>query len=149
MKRFIALVLIPLTMLTGCMSATQHASKVNSVDGNEMTVGTVQRAVKIGMSEDEVISVLGSPNIVTSRQDGGQSFVYDKVSTQVTYSKSSSNASVSGGIASLPMLLIGGASVGGSSSAGSVAQTQKTLTVIIKFDAEGKVFDFAYHASKF
>ena len=34
-------------------------------------------------------------------------------------------------------------------TAGAASTTQKTLTVIIKFDQDKKVRDFAYHASKF
>jgi hypothetical protein len=35
------------------------------------------------------------------------------------------------------------------SEAGASSTTQKTLTVIIKFDKSGRVRDFAYHTSKF
>ena len=35
------------------------------------------------------------------------------------------------------------------SLAGASATTQKTLTVVIKYDKKGLVKDFSYHASKF
>jgi len=34
-------------------------------------------------------------------------------------------------------------------SAGAASTSQRTLTVIIKFDNDKKVRDFAYHTSKF
>jgi hypothetical protein len=66
-------------------------------------------------------------------------------------------SSSAGGVGSL---IFGGAPVGvgvigggggGSynSEAGAASTTQKTLTVIIKFDKSGRVRDFAYHTSKF
>ena len=42
----------------------------------------------------------------------------------------------------------GGAGVG-STSAGASATSQRTLTVIIKFDSDDRVRDFSYHSSRF
>jgi hypothetical protein len=42
---------------------------------------------------------------------------------------------------------LGGA--GYNSGAGASATTQKTLTVVIKYDGQGLVRDFAYHTSTF
>ena len=103
------------------------------------------------MSAAEVAEVLGSPNIVTTDAEGREVWVYDKISTDVTYSNDS------GGFGTI--LLIGSASggtAGGglgsgsySRSAGAQSKTQRTLTVVIKFDDQKKVRDFAYHASRF
>jgi hypothetical protein len=40
-------------------------------------------------------------------------------------------------------------SAGYSAGAGASATTQKTLTVVVKFDGQGLVRDFAYHTSTF
>ena len=103
------------------------------------------------MSASDVAEVLGSPNIVTTDGEGREVWIYDKISTDVTYSKDS------GGLSAI--LLIGSASGGvaggalGSGdynrSAGAQSKTQRTLTVVIKFDAEKKVRDFSYHSSRF
>lgn len=116
-----------------------------------MTVGTVQKEIRKGMSAANVAEALGSPNIVTTDGEGREVWIYDKISTDVTYSKDS------GGLGAA--LLIGGASGGafggglGSGdyrrSAGAQSKTQRTLTVVIKFDAEKKVRDFSYHSSRF
>ncbi len=116
-----------------------------------MTVGTVQKEIRKGMSAVEVAEALGSPNIVTTDAEGREVWIYDKISTDVTYSRDS------GGLGAI--LLIGSASggtAGGglgsgsySRSAGAQSKTQRTLTVVIKFDEQKKVRDFAYHASRF
>lgn len=146
--------LIIITMilpLMGCMSAHQHYQQTHGAQERQMTVGTVQKEIRKGMSAADVAEVLGSPNIVTTDGEGREVWVYDKISTDVTYSNDS------GGLGAI--LLIGGASggtAGGglgsgsySRSAGAQSKTQRTLTVVIKFDEQKKVRDFAYHASRF
>ena len=134
-------------LLFGCASASDHREAVQDPVGDDLTVGTVQREVRVGMSGGEVASVLGSPNIVSTDEDRREVWIYDKVSTDVAYSNSS------GGISAL--ILGAGGSAGGlggagyNSGAGAASRTQKTLTIIIKFDEAGKVRDFAYHTSKF
>jgi outer membrane protein assembly factor BamE (lipoprotein component of BamABCDE complex) len=137
--------------LMGCMSANQHYQQTHGAQERQMTVGTVQKEIRKGMSAAQVAEVLGSPNIVTTDAEGREVWVYDKISTDVTYSRDS------GGLSAL--LLGGGAgdgAVGGglgsgsySRSAGAQSKTQRTLTVVIKFDEQKKVRDFAYHASRF
>jgi outer membrane protein assembly factor BamE (lipoprotein component of BamABCDE complex) len=133
--------------LAGCMTASEHRAEVESSANDKLTVGTVQREIRVGMSGAEVATVLGSPNVVTTDEERREVWIYDKVSTTSAYSTSS------GGIWAL--ILGGGSSVGGAGggsagqSAGAAATTQKTLTVIIKFDADKKVRDFAYHTSSF
>jgi outer membrane protein assembly factor BamE (lipoprotein component of BamABCDE complex) len=100
-----------------------------------LTVGTVQREIRVGMSSADVVAVLGSPNVVTTDEQRREVWVYDKISTETAYSKSE------GGV----FLLILGVSSEGSAR----STTQKTLTVIVKFDELAKVRDFAYHSSKF
>ena len=89
----------------------------------------------------------GSPNIVTTDEQRREVWVYDKISTDTVYSTSS------GGIMSL--ILGGGSDVAGlasghyNASSGARSQSQKTLTIIIKFDNKGLVRDFSYNASSF
>lgn len=90
------------------------------------------------MSGAEVAQVLGSPNIVTTDEQRRESWVYDKISTERVYSQSS------GGAGFIPALIIAGGS-----SAGASSTSQRTFTVIIKFDADRKVRDYAYHTSRF
>ena len=86
---------------------------------DRITVGKVQRQIKIVMSAAEVISVLGSPNIVTTDRERREEWVYDKVRTEHAYSRSE------GGVY---MLIIGAFQ-----SQGKSCSTQKTLTIVVKF----------------
>lgn len=137
--------------LTGCLTAQDHQAAVSNSDKNKLTVGTVQREIRVGMSGDEVASVLGSPNIVTSDDHRQESWIYDRFSTDSVYSSSSGGVSaliLGGGLVGAGAL---GGGVGGSmsQSAGARSTTQRTLTVIIKFDASRRVRDFAYRQSSF
>jgi len=131
----ILLFAVAVLSMTGCMSASSHRADVDQASGANLTVGTVQKEIRIGMSGAEVAGALGSPNIVSTDEERREVWIYDKVSTDVTYSKSSGYGTI---------LLIGG-----SRDAGAASSTQKTLTVIVKFDNDKKVRDFAYHTSKF
>lgn len=138
--------LLAFSMLSGCMTAARHQQSLGSAQERKMTVGTVQKEIRKGMSQADVAAALGSPNIVTKDKEGVETWIYDKIATEVSYSRSSVGGGVGG-------LLIGGAgAMGGgisaSQAAGASAQTQRTLTVIIKFK-EGLVHDFTYHTSRF
>ena len=89
----------------------------------------------MGMSAAEVAQVLGSPNIVTTDEQRREVWIYDKMATEASYS------SKDGYVFALIL--------GGSSSAKSSSVSQRTLTVIIKYDENKKVRDFAYHSSSF
>ncbi len=133
--------------LAGCQSAAQHRQAVQDDSGDRMTVGKVQRQIRVGMSGAEVAAVLGSPNIVTTDEDRREVWVYDKISTTSAHSTSR------GGVSALILGPIGQLTALGSgsynASAGASSSSQKTLTVIIKFDTKGRVRDFAYHTSRF
>ncbi|MDR2770060.1 MAG: outer membrane protein assembly factor BamE [Rickettsiales bacterium] len=111
-------------LLTACTSG-------NPIREESLTVAKAQREIKIGMSSAEVVEALGSPNIITADDTQRETWVYDRVSTNVSSSQS--------GV----WLVIAGA---GSSSR---TQNQRTLTIVVKFDKNGKVRDFAYRTSAF
>ena len=127
------ILLISSLIFSSC--ATTSTQQKGQPEEEELTVGTVQREIRIGMSAAEVAEVLGSPNIVTTDEERREVWIYDKISSEVVYSKKDTYGT----------LII----VGGSSSEGSKKTSQKTLTIIIKFDEENKVRDFAYHTSRF
>lgn len=137
--------------LAGCMSAGGHRAAVRDDSGDRLTVGTVQREIKIGMTTADVVQVLGSPNMVTTDERRRESWVYDKVATEAAYSTSSGGVSalvLGGGLVGSGLIGgVGGA--GGSRSAGATSTTQRTLTIIIKFDEQSRVRDFSYRSSSF
>ncbi len=137
MAKFIAEpMLLLLFAIAGC-SVADHSASVSAAQGRNapLTVGTVQREVRVGMSSAQVAEVLGSPNIVTTDEQRRESWVYDRISTDTAYSSSS------GGIS---LLVLGAAN-----SSGARSTSQRTLTIIVKFDATSRVRDFAYRSSAF
>ncbi|MFB5608589.1 MAG: hypothetical protein ACE5RG_10900, partial [Candidatus Nitrosomaritimum yanchengensis] len=119
--------LTSVVILCGC-TAGQHLNEVRADDLEKLTVGTVQKELSIGMSGDEVISTLGSPNIVTTDYKRRESWIYDKISSEVAYSKSG------GSIIGLIFGSSGGGLGNGSIDSGATKTTQRTLTIIVKFD---------------
>jgi hypothetical protein len=146
MKNVISLMLAA-SIAGGCATATQHRADVQDDSTDRITVGVVQKEIRIGMRGGDVIGVIGSPNIVSTDADRNEVWVYDKLATDVAYSDSQ------GGVLGLifgPLGSAGGVAVGGGrQSAGASSSSQRTLTVIINFDSEKRVDDFAYHSSRF
>jgi len=134
MKTVFALLAVAL-LLSGCSSAAAHRKSVQEDKSDRLTVGKVQREIRVGMPSSQVIEALGSPNIISTDENRLEVWVYDKIATDVSYSNSE------GGV----WLLIVG--VGGNSGASSTSQ--RTLTIVVKFDVDKKVRDFAYHSSSF
>jgi len=132
---FISCQALLMTFLLGCSSASSHLRSTQSDAADRVTVGKVQKEIRIGMPSSQVIEALGAPNIVTTDENRLEVWVYDKIATDISYSNSG------GGV----WLILG--SVGGNS--GATSTSQRTLTIVIKFDADKKVRDFAYHSSSF
>jgi len=119
--------------LGGCtQKASWHANEVEQTEKQNLTVGEVQRNIKKGMSGGDVAEVLGSPNVVSTDENGNEVWIYDRFHTEQV-------ASVSNGL-TFTLSNVGG---------GAVRSSQSTITVIIKFDGNHKVRDFAYHKSSF
>jgi len=145
MKKLIIVFLL-VSFSFGCTSA-HHQQKLQSAKEREFTVGLVQKEIRDGMSQTEVAEALGSPNIVTKDKDGKESWIYDKIASEASYSKSSvGGAGGAGGVTGNVLIL--GILTGGYES-GASSTTQKTLTVVIKYDDEKLVESFSYHSSKF
>jgi len=130
-----ALALVLSAACIGCTTAAEHQRNLGSTAEREMTVGIVQKEIHAGLTQEDVIAALGSPNIVTRDAVGQETWVYDKVATEASYSQSAAYGTI----------LI----LGGSTAAGASSSTQKTLTVVIKYGNDQRVESFTYHSSKF
>jgi len=135
----LTLIIVSAFVLLSCVSTPHYDPQADE----NLTVGTVQREIRLGMMSAEVAEALGSPNVVSTDAERNEVWMYDKISTQVIRSDVSAGVWV---------LLFGGSGaglggVGGSQS--SAASSQRTLTIIIKFDDQDRVRDFAYHTSRF
>ncbi|MCR4662729.1 MAG: outer membrane protein assembly factor BamE [Endomicrobiaceae bacterium] len=134
MKKIMSFIcLLSCILFVSSCASSQKSTDTTKTDN--ISVGKVQREIKIGMTSAEVVEVLGSPNIVTTDEERREVWVYDKMSTQVDSSSSSKGV----------WLVV----VGAGSDKSSSSTSQRTLTIIIKFDNEGKVRDFSYRTSSF
>jgi len=96
-----------------------------------LTTGVVQRELRVGMSSAQVAEALGSPNIVSTDEEGREVWVYERSAREVQ--------SRSDGY--FVIFLFGEHS--------SAKSSQRTLTVLVKFDKDHKVREVAYHATTF
>lgn len=125
-----ALALAGFLAITGCSHPEPPPESAQ-----KLTVGKVQGEIMVGMSAAAVAEILGSPNIVTTDEKRREHWIYDKISSDSVDTKNS----------------IGGSIIifGGSSSQRQTSKTQRTLTIIIKFDENKLVRDFSYNYSQF
>lgn len=115
---------------------------------NTLTHGMAQMTLHVGATtQEEVLETFGAPNITTLDAQGQEVWVYDR---QATVSSSGSSGF------SIGMLLgAAGGSVGGGGGLGfgsaksKASQTQRTMTLIIKFGADKRVIDFKSRSSSF
>ena len=125
-KNYLRLAVVAILVCGGC-EASYHARETQrGLDGDRLTVGAVQREIHKGMSSAGVAEVLGSPNVLSTDEQGREVWVYDKTATDVVVSGSSWFV-----------------------SSGASSRSQRTLTIIIKYDDDGRVRDVAYHRSSF
>jgi len=129
-------------LLVGC-TASQHKASVQDQSDDRLTVGVVQKEIRVGMSGADVAVVLGSPNVVSTDAERREVWIYDKIATDRVYSNSTT------GILGFIFGGDSGGAGGGAVDTGADSTSQRTLTVIIKFDDDHRVRDFAYHTSRF
>ena len=86
-------------------------------------MGNVQKIVKKGASSSDVIAALSSPNIVTSNSDATETWVYDKIMTEMEYAQGSNGA--------------------------VAVQSTRTLIVVIKFDKSNSVESVQYRQTSY
>ena len=109
-----------------------------------LTIGKIQKHVYRGMTEYEVISVLGSPNMVTGKADGTEAWIYDKQFTAVSHELGKVfMSSESGNTISFDDPYIS------PNTTKSVYLSHRTLTLIIDFNKYQRVAKFTYHYSSF
>ena len=132
-------VIAAISLMAGCSAGQYYTPQADEA----LTVGAVQKEIRIGMAGSQVAGVLGSPNIVSTDESRNEVWIYDKISTQYVRADAQAGILAIGGGSDV----IGAAGASGSQSSG--ATSQRTLTVIIKFDGNGLVRDFAYHTSRF
>lgn len=97
------------------------------IQEQQMTLGLVQRDIKVGTSQADVAQILGSPNIVTQDADGKETWIYDKVLSITSYGSSGFGVNVGGFGGGFGWNGIGGGmgNVGYNKNGGTVQSNQK------------------------
>jgi hypothetical protein len=122
---------------------------VRAADGPEkpretnLTLGTIQRFIKAGMSSSEVFEAAGSPNLVTRGRNGRESWVYDRFATE----SSEQGFRAGGGGMGAAGSILGVVGLSGGQSKSSTSQ--RSLMLVVSFGADGLVESFTYRSSKF
>ena len=120
--------LIGLCMLFGLVSCVSRQAPLatipaRQVETQKITLGNVQMVVKKGATNADVIGALSSPNIVTSNNDGTETWVYDKIMTEAEYAQGENT--------------------------GVGVRSSRTLIVVIKFDKNSRVETVQYRQTAY
>lgn len=108
-------------LLVSCTQLTTMPSRKE--DSQKMTLGFIQSKIKMGSSDEEVILLLETPNIITNSDNNSETWIYDKISSETEKSSFLTNEI-------------------------SVKST-RSLIVVIKFDSNKKVISTQYRQSTY
>jgi len=115
---------------------------------NTLTQGMVTMTLRVGTTtQAEVLETFGAPNITTVDGQGQEVWVYDRQATVTSDSSSGFSigmllGAVGGGVG-------GGGGFGFGSAKNKSSQSQRSMTLIIKFGSDHKVTDFKSRSSSF
>ena len=129
-SRVTSFLILSLT-IAGCNSTPLAVIPAREQSVHKVTLGDVQRSIKVGSSSASVIEILDSPNIVTTNDDGTESWVYDKISSETEYVNNSSNFLIS------------------SNNSGVSVRSNRTMIVYIKFNKAHKIEKLEYRQTSY
>ncbi|HWR72189.1 MAG TPA: hypothetical protein VN604_03385 [Nitrospirota bacterium] len=117
-----------------------------------LSYGTVTSAVVKGKTTQmDLIQMFGGPNISTVDSEGVETWLYERSVSQTDVASKSQNWQAAANLGVSFGHVQGGASAGGgqSGSASSTASSFRSLTVIVKFNADKTVKDYSVRSSQF
>ena len=152
--------------LVGCMSpppvqstsapttplAQSVAAPPAQSGASALSYGSVTATVAKGKTTQlELLQMFGGPNISTTDGDGVETWVYERSVTQTDVASKNNNWQAAANLGVSFGHVQAGASGGGGSSgaSASTASSLRSLTVIVKFNANKTVKDYAVRASQF
>jgi hypothetical protein len=118
-----------LLFCTGCHPQTKAVSRDTKL------LNATQKTVVAGMTQPVVAKLLGMPNIATRDARGKQAWIYERFASEVSFSDRDGGS-----------WLI---STRFTNSETGARETQKTLTVVVKFGDDDTVDDVTYHSTQF
>jgi hypothetical protein len=137
----------PATALSNAVSAPAAQSGASA-----LSYGTVTATVTRGKTtQTDLIQIFGGPNISTTDSDGVETWVYERSVNQTDVASKSNNwqAAANLGLA-FGHVQLGASGGGGQNASGaSTATSFRSLTAIVKFNANKTVKDYSVRASQF
>lgn len=115
--------LLTIPVLLACGQAPLATIPARQIETQKITLGNVQKTVKKGATNSDVINALSSPNIVTSNSDGTETWVYDKLMVEAEYAEGANS--------------------------GVAIKSTRTLIVVIKFDKNSTVETVQYRQTSY
>ena len=118
----------------GCMQTPQLPERTSK--NSDLTHGNVQLNLHVGeTTQTQVLEAFGAPNITSIDGSNQEVWTYQR---QATVAESSS-------VSNYWTIVL----TGGTAKAAGFEQTQRTMTLLIKFDANKVVSDFRSRSSDF
>jgi outer membrane protein assembly factor BamE (lipoprotein component of BamABCDE complex) len=126
---------VGIAILSGCAPATAPLATIpeRQAETRRLAAGAAQM-VKVGMSGADVIAALGSPNVLTNNKEGLETWVYDKISNEYEFVTAQD-----GGWFFSPR----------SQQSGVQVQSQRTLLVVVNFNADRRVKNVQYRQTSY
>jgi hypothetical protein len=159
------MVLLAAAVAVGCMSAppqptapppTPQGQAVSAPPAQSgasaLSYGSVTSTVIRGKTtQADLLQMFGGPNISTVDNQGLETWVYERSVSQTDVSSKNQNWQAAANLGAAFGNFQAGASAGGGqgSASASTATSFRSLTVIIKFNADKTVKDYSVRASQF
>jgi outer membrane protein assembly factor BamE (lipoprotein component of BamABCDE complex) len=119
-----------------CVACADAPPAPEPARNSDLTHGNVQLNLKVGeTTQTQVLEAFGAPNITSLDGSNREVWTYQRHATVAQSSSSSDYWTI--------------VLFGGSTRASGFEQTQRTMTLIVKFDANKVVSDFRSRASEF
>jgi hypothetical protein len=122
-------------------------AKSKDTSSSAFTLGVVQKELRAGLSQADVVERLGAPNILIRDAEGREAWVYDKVSREIE--ASSGNVGVAGAGSGVGGTFAGLLGISAGKRSEKARSSQRTLTVVVRFSTTGTVESFTWHDSRF
>ncbi|MEE1876818.1 hypothetical protein [Altererythrobacter litoralis] len=146
MRDLIVATLIAVMAVSSPAMARERAE--GAADPNTLTHGMVQLTLRVGQTKQlEVLEAFGAPNITTIDASGQEVWVFDRHATVTSDSSGGFSIGIGAGGGVGGAGVVGGLGFGKRKSKSE--SSQRTMTLIIKFDAGKVVSDFRSRSSAF
>lgn len=141
---------------SGAAPQTQVASPAPAAQPSTLSYGSVTTLVQRNRTTQlEILQNFGGPNIATTDSDGTEVWVYDRAVTETDIATQSKafqgavNLGVSFGLPHFGSSMGASGGLSGASGQASTTSATRTLTVIVKFNSDKTVKDYAVRSSTF